>query len=99
MTEIGRRGFLEFLGAAGAGFVVDPERLLWVPGRKTIFVLPPLTSWPALTGSSLVCAIMDFQRQTNLLFRQAFDRMVFDALGDAGGRPAGEGPKGIGVQE
>ncbi len=35
---IDRRGFLGALGAFAAGAVLDPERLLWVPGRKTIFV-------------------------------------------------------------
>ena len=35
---IGRRGFLNALGAFAAGAVLDPERLLWVPGRKTIFL-------------------------------------------------------------
>lgn len=36
-----RRAFLNALTAAAAGFVLDPERLLWTPGRKTIFVPPP----------------------------------------------------------
>jgi len=34
-----RRSFLQILGAAAAGAVLDPERLLWVPGQKTI-ILP-----------------------------------------------------------
>ncbi|MES2460567.1 MAG: hypothetical protein V4671_08275, partial [Armatimonadota bacterium] len=29
---------LSLLGAAAAGAVLDPERLLWVPGQKTIFL-------------------------------------------------------------
>lgn len=41
MPEISRRAFLATLAAATAGaLVLDPERLLWVPGEKTIF-LPP----------------------------------------------------------
>jgi hypothetical protein len=40
--NLGRRWFLKSLAAAtaavGAGFDVDPERLLWVPGRKTFFL-------------------------------------------------------------
>ena len=40
-----RRAFLSTLSATiGAGIVsatLDPERLLWVPGAKTIFVPPP----------------------------------------------------------
>ncbi len=35
-----RRAFLSLLGLGATGFVIDPERLLWVPGQKTIF-LPP----------------------------------------------------------
>lgn len=39
-----RRGFLKLLGLAAAGALapdleLDPERLLWVPGTKTIFDL------------------------------------------------------------
>lgn len=36
-----RRAFLSTLGAALAGATLDPERLLWRPGAKTIF-LPSL---------------------------------------------------------
>lgn len=36
-----RRAFLQLATAAAAGLVLDPERLLWVPGKKTIF-LPTL---------------------------------------------------------
>jgi hypothetical protein len=36
-----RRAFLTTLAAGLAGAALDPERLLWVPGKKTIF-LPPL---------------------------------------------------------
>ncbi len=35
-----RRNFLQF-AAVGLGMALDPERLLWVPGRKTIFIPPP----------------------------------------------------------
>lgn len=46
MTD--RREFLRVFGAAAAAAVLDPERLLWVPGRKTIFlpsVLPELVAF------------------------------------------------------
>jgi hypothetical protein len=33
-----RRGFL---AALAAGFVIDPERLLWVPGKKLISIPKP----------------------------------------------------------
>lgn len=45
MADIARRGFLKLLGSTAAGATgllasaaFDPERLLWVPGRKTIFL-------------------------------------------------------------
>lgn len=31
-----------FLGMLAGAFVVDPERLLWVPGRKTISIPNPI---------------------------------------------------------
>ncbi len=36
-----RRGFLSTLSGAAAALAFDPERLLWVPGAKTIFVPAP----------------------------------------------------------
>jgi hypothetical protein len=43
---VNRRGFLRALGlasaGAAAGLVLDPDKLLWVPGAKTFF-LPPVT--------------------------------------------------------
>lgn len=36
-----RRGFLGMLGAASAAAVLDPERLLWTPGRKLISIPNP----------------------------------------------------------
>ena len=35
--DISRRGFL---AAIAASLVADPERLLWVPGKKKIFIPP-----------------------------------------------------------
>src|SRR5262245_25500931 len=35
-----RRDFLKILSASSAALVLDPEKLLWVPGEKKIF-LPP----------------------------------------------------------
>lgn len=34
-----RRGFLSVFGLGAAGLVLDPERLLWVPGARRIFDL------------------------------------------------------------
>ena len=36
-----RRAFLQTLAAAVAGATLDPERLLWRPGAKSIFLPPP----------------------------------------------------------
>ncbi len=33
-----RRFFLNMLGMASAALALDPERLLWVPGKKKIFI-------------------------------------------------------------
>lgn len=33
-----RRGFLGSLATAAAGLALDPERALWVPGQKRIFL-------------------------------------------------------------
>ncbi len=45
-----RRHFLNLLGMGAAGLVLDPERLLWVPGARKIFIPPVL----AVAGSSEV---------------------------------------------
>lgn len=50
---IGRRGFLSLLAAASAGMVLDPERLLWRPGQKTIFLLPVPKVWTFQSGASM----------------------------------------------
>lgn len=39
MTQVTRRGFLGGLSALAAAYALDPEFALWVPGRKSIFVL------------------------------------------------------------
>lgn len=36
-----RRAFLATLAAGLAGAAADPERLLWVPGRRKIFIPQP----------------------------------------------------------
>lgn len=36
-----RRGFLAALGTFAAAAVLDPEKLLWVPGQKKIFIPAP----------------------------------------------------------
>ena len=49
-----RRHFLRVLAGASAGFALDPERLLWTPGAKTIF-LPPITR--LLTTADVIDAL------------------------------------------
>jgi hypothetical protein len=39
---VNRRGFLEAAALAVAGLAIDPERLIWTPGAKTIII--PLQS-------------------------------------------------------
>lgn len=39
-----RRSFLALLASGVAGAALDPERLLWTPGARTIFV-PPADGW------------------------------------------------------
>jgi len=41
MQPLNRRGFLQSGIAAASALAVDPERLLWTPGAKTIFIPPP----------------------------------------------------------
>lgn len=42
-----RRGFIGAIGAALAGSMLDPERLLWVPGAKTISIPKPNVEYAA----------------------------------------------------
>ena len=39
--EMNRRAFLRTLSGSTVALVLDPERLLWVPGARTIFLPPP----------------------------------------------------------
>ena len=36
-----RRGFLATIGAFAGTAVLDPEKLLWIAGKKTIFIPKP----------------------------------------------------------
>lgn len=48
-----RRSFLATLGVGLTGLVLDPERLLWVPGQRTFF-LPAAPLCPSLSISQIV---------------------------------------------
>src|SRR5215831_3822322 len=41
MQPLNRRGFLQSGIAVASALALDPERLLWTPGAKTIFIPPP----------------------------------------------------------
>ena len=48
-----RRQLLGTLLGAAAGLVLDPERLLWIPGQRKIFI-PPLAPLQKLEVGDLV---------------------------------------------
>lgn len=66
-----RRGFLGALGLGASAFAMDPEALLWVPGKKTIsipksvsqfaFEIPPgaLDEINRLTNRYIVPGLID----------------------------------------
>lgn len=59
--NLSRRGFLGTLAAATAGLLaghdLDPERLLWVPGRKTFFIPDPTIAVAATLDEAVEKAI------------------------------------------
>ncbi len=57
MTNTSRRGFLGLLATVAAGAVLDPERLLWVPGAKTWF-LPSVELSAASYGVELPRSVL-----------------------------------------
>ena len=46
-----RRSFISSLLTAATALTLDPERLLRVPGAKTIFAPPPLASFTVPSGN------------------------------------------------
>jgi hypothetical protein len=40
-----RRALLSLFGSAAAAAVTDPDRLLWVPGKKKIFIPSPTVTY------------------------------------------------------
>lgn len=84
---ITRRGFLGALAAAATGLVLDPERLLWLPGQKTIF-LPPIETFQP-TGNVFVTPdwitketlrLFKNQLQVMSLVNRAYDRSSGGAI-------------------
>ena len=76
MPELSRRGFLTALSAAMAGSVLDPERLLWVPGRKTIF-LPPAAGNTFVTAEWMSREVLRML-SNNLTFAASLNRVYDD---------------------
>lgn len=96
-AEIGRRGFLGILAAAVAGAAFDPERLMWVPGQKTIFIPPPpeVISAEALQieMSRLYRALtLDMFKQTGKQVSQLRDPLMPANLSFANARPDPRSP-------
>lgn len=50
--QVSRRGFLRSLAVAAAGMTIDPERLLWRPGEKTIVVMNGNPFWTSHLATS-----------------------------------------------
>jgi hypothetical protein len=77
---VNRRNFLSTLVAAAAGMTLDPERLLWVPGQKTIFIPSPKQTlmYDELLSSTLIdwhaLMIKNIMRTNTLLFHLENDR-------------------------
>lgn len=57
MNRLTRRGFLGLIPVAAAGMVLDPDRLLWRPGAKTIFIPAPMlpVSLSLTTADIIAC--------------------------------------------
>jgi len=53
--DLARRGFLSLLGGAAAALVLDPERALWVPGRKLISI--PETPKVVLSSETIAAQV------------------------------------------
>ena len=73
-----RRSFLSALATAASAMALDPERLLWVPGKKTIFIpLPPSPFFPKYYNGDLEIVLA--QLRNNLLFVREYNRDFIDA--------------------
>jgi hypothetical protein len=81
MKKVSRRGFLSLLAAAtatAATAAVDPEKLLWEPGKRTIFipevVVPKNAQAPLDAPKSLITDAAQAQELFNRMQSQGMDR-------------------------
>ncbi|MCR4375867.1 MAG: hypothetical protein NUW22_13555 [Acidobacteria bacterium] len=77
-----RRRFLHLFGAAAAGLALDPERALWVPGAKRIFLplvvhaVPSLAFHPdAFTFVMAPLSPAQMQAQYNQMWSQVLEQI------------------------
>lgn len=85
-----------FLAALIAGSTLDPERLLWVPGRKKIFIPPPVL--PGLLAFNQSLASREFEaawqryliwvQRDNLRMAAISAKILADMARVASGHPA-----------
>jgi hypothetical protein len=58
-----RRGFLSTLGLGFTSLALDPEKLLWVPGKKRIFIPPtPASGWDKQFAVPIAIALEDIKK-------------------------------------
>ncbi len=106
---IGRRGFLGMLAAAVTGAALDPERLLWAPGK--LISIPKRVHIPQTRIFSVHQLLPDFMNRVRLDFPTlertylspaalSLDLAVQRAIRESGGAPARflpmELPSGVG---
>jgi hypothetical protein len=73
--EVNRRGFLSALIAAGTAAAIDPEKLLWAPGRKLISIPKPR---PSLITDGWVNSPISRLRLGDMITYRVDTRPVYD---------------------
>lgn len=80
-----RRGFLGAIAAALGGAVLDPDKLLWVPGAKLISIPRPRLRGNTILDERALCEMwmkamkdsLEFPRLVNREYSKAFVEAVF----------------------